>query len=104
MTPQFHKQISKEQVFKESRRRRTTITRLAIILGIIVAAVVTLKNFGIASNTLTMILLVVSFATGALVNAKVWRCPSCKGHLGKLYLGLKYPKHCPNCGIKLIDD
>lgn len=32
-----------------------------------------------------------------------WRCPSCKGHLGKLYIGLDHPKYCPECGIELIE-
>ena len=103
MTRLLNKQISKEQVFTESKHRRATITRLAIILGIIVAAVLTLKNWGIVSNTMTISLLAVCFVTGALVNAKIWRCPSCNEHLGRYYLGLKYPKHCHNCGIKLIE-
>ncbi|NGP89703.1 hypothetical protein [Fodinibius halophilus] len=32
-----------------------------------------------------------------------WRCPSCNGHLGKLYIGLDHPKYCPGCGVELIE-
>ncbi len=56
------------------------------------------------SKTMTGALLVVSFVWALIVHVKLWRCPSCNGHLGRLYLGLKLPKFCPHCGIRLFDE
>jgi len=103
MAQQFNKNINKEEVVAEFTIRRAKITRLAIMLGIITGGAIIFLYEGIASNTTAVIVLVVIFASAAFVNIKVWRCPSCNGHLGKLYLGLKEPKHCPNCGIKLVE-
>jgi len=103
MTRQFKQNISEKEVVAEFAIRRAKITRLAIMLGIIAGGVVIFFYQGSASNTTAMILLAVIFAPAVYVHIKVWRCPSCNGHLGRLYLGLKEPKHCPNCGIKLIE-
>lgn len=103
MTRQSRNDISAEEVFAEFTQRRATITRLAIVLGIIAGGAVIFFYQGITSNTTAMILLAVIFAAAAYVHIRVWRCPSCNGHLGRLYLGLKEPKHCPNCGIKLVE-
>jgi len=103
MTQQFKKNVSEEEVVAEFKNRRRKIARLAIILGIVAGAVIILAYQGNALNSTAMLLLVVFFISAAFVNVKIWRCPSCNGHLGKLYLGLKEPKHCPNCGIKLIE-
>ncbi len=103
MARQFNKNISEEKVVAEFAIRRAKIARLAIIVGVIAGAVIIFLYQDIASNAIALILLVVVFISAAFVNMKVWRCPSCNGHLGKLYLGLKEPKHCPNCGIKLIE-
>ncbi len=103
MTQQYDENISKEEVIAEFRNRRERINRLAVTLGIIAGATVILTYVGVASNTTAAFLLAVFFIWAGFVNVKVWRCPSCNAHLGKLYLGLKEPKHCPNCGIKLIE-
>ncbi len=103
MTRQFRNNISAEEVIAEFTIRRAKITRLAIVLGIIAGGAVIFFYQGITSNTPAIILLAVVFAFAIYVHIKVWRCPSCNGHLGRLYLGLKEPKHCPNCGIKLIE-
>ncbi len=103
MAQQFNKNISEEKVVAEFAIRRAKIAQLAIIVGVIAGVVIIFLYQDIASNAIALILLVVVFISAAFVNMKVWRCPSCNGHLGKLYLGLKEPKHCPSCGIKLIE-
>ncbi len=104
MARQFNNNISEKKVATEFAIRRAKITRLAIIVGAIVGTAIIFMYQGLVSNAIAMILLVVVFISAAYVNMKVWRCPSCDGHLGKLYLGLKEPKYCPNCGIKLIEE
>jgi len=103
MTQKFNKNISEKEVVADFTIRRTKITRLAIMLGIIAGGAIIFLYQGIATNTTAIILLVVIFVSAAFINIKLWRCPSCNGHLGKLYLGLKKPRHCPNCGIKLVE-
>jgi len=103
MTRQFRNNISAEEVIAEFTIRRAKIARLVIMLGIISGGAVIFFYQDIASNTSAMILLAVVFAFAIYVHVKVWRCPSCNGHLGRYYPGLKEPKHCPNCGIKLIE-
>ena len=103
MTHHFKKNISEREVIAEFAKRRSKLTRLAIFLGIIVGGVVIMDfQTGISKPT-TAILLGISFIWALIVHVKIWRCPSCNGHLGRLYLGLKEPKFCPNCGIKLIN-
>jgi len=103
MTQQYNKNISEKEVVEEFRNRREKITRLAVTLGIIAGAIVIMTYTGVASKTTAAFLLVVFFISTVFVHLKIWRCPSCNGHLGRLYLGLKEPKHCPNCGIRLIE-
>ncbi len=97
------KTSSEIEVVSEFRNRQRMINRLAIVVGIITGVAIILGFLGIASNTIAALLITVVFVSALFVNLKVWRCPSCNGHLGKLYLGLKEPKHCPNCGIKLVE-
>lgn len=104
MARQPNTDISDEEVVAEFEKRRATITRLAIITGIGGGAVLVLAYLGLASNTAAVLLFVIVGVYAAIVNVRTWRCPSCSGHLGKLYLGLKEPKHCPNCGIRLIEE
>jgi len=101
MAQELNKKISEEEVIAEFSKRRKRVTQLAVSLGILVGVLVILYQ-GVASNTIMIILLVLLFVAAAYMNIKIWRCPSCNGHLGKLYLGLKGPKHCPNCGIRLL--
>jgi len=103
MARQLNKNICEEKVVAEFAIRHAKITRLAIVAAIIIGVAFFFLYKGIASNTMAMILFAAIFILAAFVNLKVWRCPSCGGHLGKLYLGLKQPKHCPNCGIKLVE-
>jgi len=93
--------ISDEKVIEEFARRRAGISKLAILVGIISGAAILLLYTGIASNVVAVTLFAAVFVAAAVVHIKLWRCPACNGHLGKLYLGLKGLKFCPVCGIKL---
>lgn len=101
MTRRPNKDISDEKVIEEYASRRANITKLTIFVGIISAGAVLLLYTGVASNAVAAILLTAVFIAAAIINIKLWRCPACNGHLGKLYLGLKGPKFCPQCGIQL---
>ncbi len=106
MARQLKNTISEEQVVAEFAFRRKAITRVAVLLGVVIGlAIILLYNNRIVGNgnALATIVLVAVFIAAAFVNVKLWRCPACNGHLGKLYLGLRWPKHCPNCGITLVD-
>ena len=102
MAQEFNKKISEEEVIAEFSTRRTKVTRLAVSVGILAVGTLVFLYQGVASDTIMIILLVLIFVAAVYMNIKIWRCPSCKGHLGKLYLGLKGPTHCPNCGIRLL--
>ena len=104
MTQRIKKDVSEKEVIEEFGDRRVKLTRLAIILGIVVVVFIVMTRQSGISNTTTAILLGTTFVWALIVNVKIWRCPSCDGHLGRLYLGIKQPKFCPNCGIKLIEE
>ena len=96
--------MSGDKIVAEFAIRRAKITRVAIVGGILVGFTVLLQYEGIiASSTTALILLPLTFVLAAWVGWKLWRCPSCNGQLGKLYLGLKEPKYCPNCGVRLVE-
>ena len=88
----------------EFRNRRAAIVRLAIILGVLSVAVLILAYQGMAPKYVSATILILFFVFAAIVNLRLWRCPACNGHLGKLYLGLNEPRYCPRCGVKLIED
>ena len=104
MTKELRKDVDEKKVIAEFEKRRSNLTRLAIIIGVIVAAVCIMAYQSGISKTTTAVLLSVSFVWALIVHVKIWRCPSCNGHLGRLYLGLKLPKYCPHCGIILIEE
>jgi|GEM_PF-1771324 len=99
---QAYRTMAEDQVVAEFKNRRKTITRFAVVLGVVAAALVSAVSLGATARQASILALVITFVVSAIVNARVWRCPSCNGHLGKLYLGLQEPKHCQNCGIRLI--
>jgi len=103
MTQERKKNIDEKEVIAEFEERRSKLTRLAIIIGVIVGAVSIMAYQSGISKTMTAIILIISFIWALIVHVKIWRCPSCNGHLGRLYLGLKLPRYCPHCGIKLIE-
>ncbi len=104
MTQERKKYINEKEVIAEFEERRSKLTRLAIIIGVIVGAVSLMAYQSGISKTMTAIILAVLFIWALIVHVKIWRCPSCNGHLGRLYLGLKLPKYCPHCGIILIKE
>jgi len=104
MTQERRKDIGEKKVIAEFEKRRSNLTRLVIIIGVVVAAVSIMAYQSGISKTTTAVLLAVSFVWALIVHVKIWRCPSCNGHLGRLYLGLKLPKYCPHCGIILIEE
>ena len=103
MTMKIKEDIREKDVISEFENRRSKLTRFAIIIGIIVGAVSLMAYQDGIPKTMTAALMVISFMWALIVHVKIWRCPSCNGHLGRLYLGLKLPKYCPHCGIKLIE-
>jgi len=102
MTRKYTTDLSEKDVIAEFEKRRRKLTLFAIIIGLIVGAVSFMAYQSGMPKPMAGILLVVSFAWALIVHVKLWRCPACNGHLGRLYLGLKLPKYCPHCGIKLI--
>ncbi|MFV1977671.1 MAG: hypothetical protein ACC651_18165 [Candidatus Scalindua sp.] len=104
MTFDPKKYYSEKEVLAEFEERRRKLTRLALTIGIVIGAVMLVRyQLGI-SKAMTAIFLAASFLWAIIVHFKLWRCPSCDGHLGRLYLGLKLPKFCPHCGIRLIKE
>jgi len=103
MYKERNKTISEKDVIAEFEERRSKLARFAIIIGITIGAVILMAFQNGISNNVTAIILAISFVWALIVHVKIWRCPSCNGHLGRLYLGLKLPKYCPHCGIKLIE-
>ena len=103
MTREIEKNISEKIVFAEFENRRRKITLIAITLGVLVGAIVIIEYQRGVTDSVMAIVLAASFIWAILAHVKLWRCPSCNGHLGRLYLGLKEPRYCLNCGIKLIE-
>ena len=103
MTREIEKNISEKIVFAEFENRRRKITLIAITLGVLVGAIVIIEYQRGVTDSVMAIVLAASFIWAILAHVKLWRCPSCNGHLGRLYLSLKEPRYCPNCGIKLIE-
>ena len=104
MTRDIRNDFGEKEVIAEFEKRRSKLTRLAIIIGIVVGVVSLIAYESGISKAMTAILLSASFIWALIAHVKLWRCPSCNGHLGRLYLGLKLPKFCPHCGIQLIED
>lgn len=76
---------------------------LSISIGAVVGVVALAARAHAFSGGTAVVIMVVLFLWALVVNMMLWRCPSCGGHLGKLYFGEKFQKYCPNCGIKLME-
>ena len=103
MSKERNKELSEKEITKEFVRRRKRLMVIAIIFGVTISAVVLGALQGWMPNAATATVLIISFLWAFIANMRMWRCPSCNGHLGKLYLGINLPKYCPHCGIKLIE-
>jgi uncharacterized protein with PIN domain len=101
---QQNKNYTNQEIIVEFKKRRTFIERFTFMMAILVGVISILTYYSITPKLLGILLLGLFFIYAFIVNFKKWRCPYCNGHLGKLYIGLKQPKYCPNCGIKLIED
>lgn len=54
--------------------------------------------FVVTESTVFLWLLLAFAAAVVVVNIRLWRCPSCGGHLDR-----GVPKYCPHCGEYLGD-
>jgi hypothetical protein len=87
------------EIFKERRNRQWIVT---IPFMLLVIAAVWFRDhpdqapMGVAANTFFTIFLV-ALASVTVFTFRNWRCPSCKGYLGKAV----NPKFCPKCGSQL---
>jgi transcriptional regulator with XRE-family HTH domain len=91
--------ITYREQFKKKRSIRLAIFFIAIVLMLIVAT--TFPHFrllGMAKSTWTPFFYILMFCLIICIGI-IWRCPSCKTHLGDPFR----TKYCPKCGIKLID-
>jgi len=96
--------MGEKEIIAEFESRRSRLTGFAVIIGVIIGTVSLMAYYESLSKSMTAVFLVASFIWALIVHVRIWRCPSCNGHLGRLYLGLKLPKFCPQCGIKLIGE
>jgi len=104
MTKKIRNGKGGDEVLAEFAERRHRINRSAVLVGIIVGAISLVAYRGGMSNAAAGILLAAAFLWALSIHRRIWRCPACNGHLGRLYLGLKLPKFCPECGVRLIEE
>ena len=83
------------------KKRKLLYIHIIIITIMGIIAMVLFYKYGMDKKA-TAAIMVVSGLWSWYIHKKLWRCPSCDGHLGRLYIGLKLPKFCPECGVKLI--
>ena len=90
-----------EQIADEFKRRRT---RQLIVTPFIVLAILFMvwseKSTGVSGVKSPTMLQIITFViiVGAIIFSLFnWRCPSCKGYLGKAI----NPKFCVKCGTQL---
>ena len=88
----------------EFSKRRRALLWWAVMLGVAGAIGVFLASTGLQPKPVVAVFMGVVLVFAVVVNLKIWRCPACNGHLGRLYIGIDQPKFCPNCGIKLVAD
>ncbi len=97
------KPTTKKDVISELEKRRRKLAIIAFIAGVTTGTFILVALQNKISNTFMVAILVILFMFAFIVNVKLWRCPSCNGHLGKLHLDLKLPKYCPHCGTRLVE-
>ena len=77
-------------------KQRKTVLTVMILITVVLLILANLLH-GLA-RLIAWILMIASLAMFVLVWAKLWRCPKCGGHLGRMGDG---PDRCPHCGEKL---
>jgi len=97
--------IEQRRVIKEFVERRKKMY-LAISLLVALAAIVLLATlkWGVLTRPAGAALMGIVFVCTIFIRMRFWRCPHCNKDLGKLYIGLRHPKFCPECGIRLVGD
>ena len=97
-------EFEQQQVIREFQARRQKITRAAVFGAVAVALILVSPHyFGVDPRTGRAALMLIVFAVALWIHLRVWRCPHCGGHPGKLYLGLPEPFYCPQCGVQLAE-
>ncbi len=94
--------MQNEEIKQEYKKRRTRQLLIGIPLFPIAFSMGLLRRSdtvlfeGIPNSTLSMVGLIVILAALAF-SFYNWRCPSCKGYLGRGF----NPRHCHKCGCEL---
>jgi len=97
--------LEQRRVIEEFAERRKKIYQLIVLVLALAGAVLffTLRS-GVLTRPAGAVVMLFVFMVALFVNLKIWRCPHCGRHLGKLYIGLKHPRFCPECGIRLLEE
>ena len=88
----------------EVARRRGTLRLAMVVVSVAIVASLIAVWMGWAERVVGAAIFAVVFVIAAFVNIRVWRCPACNGHLGRLYIGIPGPRHCPQCGTSLVKE
>ena len=96
--------LEERRVIAEFAKRRKKIYTLIALIVILTGGVLFLifKEEAL-TRPAGALLMVAIFAITLFGHLRIWRCPHCNGHLGRLYLGLDSPRFCPQCGIRLVE-
>ena len=80
------------------KQKKTVLTVMMAISFVLLLLANLLHGLG---RTVAWILLIASLAMFVLVWAKLWRCPHCGQHLGRMADGAKT---CPHCGKSIEEE
>jgi len=89
-------------VQEEFLRRRRKVYGAIVLLVLCGGGLVLSWLYAPGASWIRGVLVLALLTIAVVSNLVFWRCPACGGHLGKLYIGLQYPKFCPNCGVRLL--
>ena len=78
-------------------KQRKIVLTVMILITVVLLLLANLLH-GHLARLIAWILMIASLAMFVLVWAKLWRCPKCGGHLGRMGDG---SDRCPHCGEKL---
>lgn len=90
------------RIQQEFIRNRKKLYRVVVISALLMFGIVYLLESKIAGFVPAILLMFASIGLSIWGVTTFWRCPSCRCHLGKLYIGLDHPKYCPECGVQLL--
>lgn len=95
--------LSNRRIRSSFLERRRNIYRTLFVLVVVVGIGGYLQATGTGPAYVPLLIYVSAMVAALVINLKLWRCPACNGHLGKLYIGLDEPTYCPNCGTQLME-